>query len=103
MTLEGVEFLRKIGAALPESLKKRVVDLELKPKFEMKLIAGLTAAETEHLVIDVTAIETKVAAPNASPRTAGNLPSNKPSKASNSYACPCTSFGKSPPFQLTYY
>jgi hypothetical protein len=58
-SLEGVEFLRKIGASLPESLKKRVVDLELKPKFEMKLVAGLTAAETEHLVIDVTAIETK--------------------------------------------
>ena len=58
-SLEGVEFLRKIGAALPESLKKRVIDLELKPKFEMKLIAGLTAAETEHLVIDVTAIEIK--------------------------------------------
>ncbi|MES2996163.1 MAG: DEAD/DEAH box helicase [Verrucomicrobiota bacterium] len=58
-SLEGVEFLRKIGAALPESLKKRVVDLELKPKFELKLIAGLTAAETEHLVVDVTAIETK--------------------------------------------
>ena len=58
-SLEGVEFLRKIGAALPESLKKRVVDLELKPRFEMKLIAGLTAAETEHLVIDVNAIETK--------------------------------------------
>jgi len=58
-SLEGVEFLRKIGASLPESLKKRVVDLELKPRFEMKLIAGLTAAETEHLVIDVQAIESK--------------------------------------------
>ena len=58
-SLEGVEFLRKIGASLPESLKKRVVDLELKPKFELKLVAGLTAAETEHLVIDVTAIESK--------------------------------------------
>jgi len=58
-SLEGVEFLRKIGASLPESLVKRVVDLELKPKFEMKLVAGLTAAETEHLVIDVTAVEVK--------------------------------------------
>ncbi|MCW1883543.1 DEAD/DEAH box helicase [Luteolibacter flavescens] len=58
-SLEGVEFLRKIGATLPESLKKRVVDLELKPKFELKLVAGLTAAETEHLVVDVTAIESK--------------------------------------------
>ncbi len=58
-SLEGVEFLRKIGATLPESLVKRVVDLELKPKLELKLIAGLTAAETEHLVVDVTALETK--------------------------------------------
>lgn len=58
-SLEGVEFLRKIGASLPESLRKRVIDLELKPKFEMKLVAGLTAAETEHLVIDVMAVETK--------------------------------------------
>jgi hypothetical protein len=58
-SLEGVEFLRKIGASLPESLKKRVVDLELKPRFELKLVAGLTAAETEHLVVDVTAIELK--------------------------------------------
>ena len=58
-SLEGVEFLRKIGATLPESLKKRVVDLELKPKLELKLVAGLTAAETEHLVTDVTAIEIK--------------------------------------------
>jgi hypothetical protein len=58
-SLEGVEFLRKIGATLPESLVKRVVDLELKPRFEMKLVAGLTAAETEHLVIDVQAIESK--------------------------------------------
>ena len=58
-SLEGVEFLRKIGASLPESLVKRVTDLELKPKFELRLVAGLTAAETEHLVVDVTAIETK--------------------------------------------
>ena len=58
-SLEGVEFLRKIGATLPESLKKRVVDLELKPRFELKLVAGLTAAETEHLVVEVTAIEGK--------------------------------------------
>jgi hypothetical protein len=58
-SLEGVEFLRKIGATLPESLRKRVVDLELRPKFELNLVAGLTAAETEHLVVDVTAVETK--------------------------------------------
>ncbi|MDP0489824.1 MAG: DEAD/DEAH box helicase [Verrucomicrobiota bacterium JB023] len=58
-SLEGVEFLRKIGATLPESMKKRVVDLDLYPRFEMKLMQGLTAAETEHLVIDVSALEKK--------------------------------------------
>lgn len=58
-SLEGVEFLRKIGAVLPESMKKRVIDLELYPRFEMKLVQGLTAAETEHLVIDVAAFERK--------------------------------------------
>jgi hypothetical protein len=57
--LEGVEFLRKIGAKLPESMKKRVVDLDLYPRFEMKIMQGLTAAETEHLVIDVAALEKK--------------------------------------------
>jgi hypothetical protein len=55
--LEGVEFLRKIGAALPESMKKRVVDLDLYPKLDMKIVQGLTAAETEHLVVDVAALE----------------------------------------------
>ncbi|MFP6882438.1 MAG: SNF2-related protein, partial [Roseibacillus sp.] len=58
-SLEGVEFLRKIGAVLPESMKKRVIDLDLYPRFEMKLMQGLTAAETEHLVIDVAAFEKK--------------------------------------------
>ncbi|MDA0766360.1 MAG: DEAD/DEAH box helicase [Verrucomicrobia bacterium] len=58
-SLEGVEFLRKIGASLPESMKKRVVDLDLFPRFDMKIVQGLTAAETEHLVVDVTALEKK--------------------------------------------
>ncbi|MGB0774262.1 MAG: SNF2-related protein [Akkermansiaceae bacterium] len=56
-SLEGVEFLRKIGASLPASLKKRVTDLDLYPRFKMKIEQGLTAAETEHLVIDVRALE----------------------------------------------
>lgn len=58
-SLEGVEFLRKIGATLPDSLKKNVVDLSLYPKFVMRIEQGLTSAETEHLVIDVTALEKK--------------------------------------------
>ncbi len=58
-SLEGVEFLRKIGATLPASLKKNVVDLSLYPKFVMRIEQGLTSAETEHLVMDVTALEKK--------------------------------------------
>lgn len=58
-SLEGVEFLRKIGAKLPESMKKRVMDLDLYPRFQMRIEQGLTAAETEHLVIDVKALEKK--------------------------------------------
>lgn len=58
-SLEGVEFLRKIGAKLPVSMKKRVLDLDLYPRFVMRIEQGLTAAETEHLVIDVTALEKK--------------------------------------------
>ncbi|MFC5049421.1 DEAD/DEAH box helicase [Rubritalea spongiae] len=58
-SLEGVEFLRKVGAKLPESLKKRVLDLDLFPRFEMRIEQGLTAAETEHLVINVLAHEKK--------------------------------------------
>ncbi|MDG0994217.1 MAG: SNF2-related protein [Akkermansiaceae bacterium] len=56
-SLEGVEFLRKIGASLPQSLRKRVTDLDLYPRLKMKIEQGLTAAETEHLVIDVRALE----------------------------------------------
>lgn len=58
-SLEGVEFLRKIGAKLPESLKKRVVDLDLYPNMKMWVEQGLTAAETEHLIIDIKALEIK--------------------------------------------
>lgn len=58
-SLEGVEFLRKIGATLPSSMKKRVTDLDLFPHFKMWVEQGLTAAETEHLVVDIKAFESK--------------------------------------------
>lgn len=54
-SLEGVEFLRKIGATLPPSLEDRVVDIEMKPTFSMKIVRGLTSAETEHVLLEVTA------------------------------------------------
>jgi SNF2 family DNA or RNA helicase len=58
-SLEGVEFLRKVGATLPPSMKRRVTDLDLFPHLKMWVEQGLTAAETEHLVIDVKALEAK--------------------------------------------
>ncbi len=58
-SLEGVEFLRKVGSSLPPSMKKRVTDLDLFPHFKMWVEQGLTAAETEHLIVDVKAFEAK--------------------------------------------
>jgi len=58
-SLEGVEFLRKIGATIPDSMKKRVTDLDLFPSFKLWVEQGLTAAETEHLIVDVKAFESK--------------------------------------------
>ncbi len=54
-SLDGVEFLRKIGASLPESIVDKVVDIDLVPSFDIELIQGLNSAETEHLVINVEA------------------------------------------------
>lgn len=54
-SLEGVEFLRKIGASLPQSMEERVVDIEMMGSFKMKIVRGLTSAETEHVLCEVTA------------------------------------------------
>ena len=54
-SLEGVEFLRKIGASLPPSMEDRVVDIDLRGTFDMKIVRGLTSAETEHVLCEVSA------------------------------------------------
>ena len=54
-SLDGVEFLRKIGATLPPCMEERVVDIEMKPTFSMKIVRGLTSADTEHVLLEVTA------------------------------------------------
>ena len=54
-SMDGVEFLRKIGATLPPSMEERVVDIEMKPTFTMKIVRGLTSADTEHVLLEVTA------------------------------------------------
>lgn len=54
-SLEGVEFLRKIGASLPPSMEDRVIDIDLKPTFKMHIVRGLTSAETEHVICEITA------------------------------------------------
>ena len=57
-SLDGVEFLRKIGATLPPSMEERVVDIELMPTFSMKIVRGLTSADTEHVLLEVSAQDT---------------------------------------------
>ena len=79
-SLEGVEFLRKIGATLPDSMKDRVVDLELTPQFDMRLEKGLTSAETEHLVIEVTANEKDEIRTEKLRRNGWEVESQRPSK-----------------------
>ncbi|MBE6420343.1 MAG: DEAD/DEAH box helicase [Akkermansiaceae bacterium] len=54
-SLDGVEFLRKIGATLPPCMEERVVDIDMKPTFAMKIVRGLTSADTEHVLLEVTA------------------------------------------------
>ena len=54
-SMDGVEFLRKIGATLPPSMEERVVDIEMKPTFKMRVVRGLTSADTEHVLLDVLA------------------------------------------------
>ncbi len=54
-SLEGVEFLRKIGATLPPSMEERVEDIEMIPTFAMKIVRGLTSADTEHVILSITA------------------------------------------------
>ena len=58
-SLDGVEFLRKIGATLPPSMQERVVDIEMIPTFNMKIVQGLTSADTEHVLLEVTAQDNK--------------------------------------------
>lgn len=57
-SLEGVEFLRKIGATLPSSMEERVVDIELKGSLDMKIVRGLTSVDTEHVLCEVTSQDT---------------------------------------------
>ena len=54
-SLDGVEFLRKIGATLPPSMEERVVDIEMIPTFHMKIVRGLTSADAEHVLLEVSA------------------------------------------------
>lgn len=54
-SLDGVEFLRKIGASLPPSMEERVEDIEMLPSFNMKIVRGLTSADTEHVILEVSA------------------------------------------------
>ncbi|MFR1410911.1 MAG: hypothetical protein ACLSUW_00405 [Akkermansia sp.] len=77
-SLEGVEFLRKIGATLPPSMEDRVVDIDLRGTFDMKIVRGLTSAETEHVLCEVSAGTLPATARKNSARTAGTYPIRNP-------------------------
>ncbi len=51
----GVEFLAKLGVDLPDYLRKRVQDEVLQVHLRMRLSSNITAAQSEHLLVEVTA------------------------------------------------
>ena len=53
----GVEFLGKVDAELPPELRKRVRDETLQVRLKMKLSSSVTAAHSEHLVVEVSATD----------------------------------------------
>ena len=54
-SLEGIEFLRKIGATLPPELEKLVEDVWLNLHFDLILQKGLDNKDSEYLVVKVFA------------------------------------------------
>lgn len=50
---EGIEFLARIGAGLPQSLKDRVVERDLHVVMNLKMVTSLTTADSEHLVAEL--------------------------------------------------
>jgi len=52
---EGVEFLARIGAKLPQSLQDRVVEQDLFVSLNLRMVSALTTADSEHLVAEITA------------------------------------------------
>jgi SNF2 family DNA or RNA helicase len=51
----GVDFLARVEAKLPPSLIDRVQDVKMTVKIRASLTRKLTAAESEHMLLDVTA------------------------------------------------
>ena len=53
----GVDFMARVGAQLPPSLMGRVQDEKMTVTIKASLTRKLTAAESEHMLLDVSAID----------------------------------------------
>lgn len=53
----GVDFMARVGADLPPSLTGRVQDEKMTVKIRASLTRRLTAAESEHMLLEVTAMD----------------------------------------------
>ncbi|MFQ7534987.1 MAG: hypothetical protein ACLRPT_07665 [Akkermansia muciniphila] len=59
-------------------MEDRVVDIDLRGTFDMKIVRGLTSAETEHVLCEVSARTLPATARKNSARTAGTYPIRSP-------------------------
>src|SRR6185295_18247059 len=52
---QGVEFLRKLGIALPESLRSRVMEVTMRPRLNLRLAKRGPTPDSEIVFAEVTA------------------------------------------------
>ncbi len=55
---QGVEFLRKLGIALPESLRSRVMEVIMRPKLSLRIAKRGPTPDSEIILAEVTAADT---------------------------------------------
>lgn len=59
-------------------MEDRVVDIDLRGTFDMKIVRGLTSAETEHVLCEVSARDASGYRTENSARTVGTYPIRSP-------------------------
>lgn len=77
-------------------MEDRVVDIDLRGSFDMKIVRGLTSAETEHVLCEVTATDAPGYRTKNLARTAGKLLIRNPCAIRRSCASSVNTFTPSP-------